>query len=521
MKNILQKYHSNKFSIIIAVILLALFFAFSFYGYLRVGLEYDEILTANAALGCPHPDIFLSYAVHIGNRCIPIMLSPYIGAPMAFIPRVIFTFLMPSVQAIRMANILFVGTSLCILAISIWKIFGKKIALYTLFFLVFDAQFLLTQRLDRTSVFPFFLKAIFLLFLFHVLYTKRKIGKIIFFLLGFFAGLNIYTKLDAVFWIGSIALALFIQHIYLHHFSKLIHGINLRNTISVLAGMFVAVSPLLYYVRSAWINVFATAQKLQGFTLAAYIEKLHGFFFQLQIPETFSYVFEIVPTFPKMISVLAVFCILLWFLSAYKTIKQSKHVWIGISFFIFFIVYMSYKGLIFSYHRLLIYPIPQLALALFCSHLKRRSILYGIFAMYLIIFLSTYISFDSLGKTTCGRGSFTCAIYPLYERVRHENVPIVVGDWGIATQLLFLSNGKLDIHEVAFVTNQQNDPLIEQILSPLTKVCAPIILRPTSLAKFSLADSNLRKILSNVPQYTQTDITDLFGNTQFEVFSCR
>lgn len=506
-----------KLATIVATALLVIFLNFSLYGAFDVGLEYDEVLSANAALGCPHPDMFVIFSKHVKTLCLPLMLSSYIGAPMAIIPKFVVTFFTPSVQVFRFASIVTAALSLLILTISIWKTFGKRIALCTLFFLVFDAQFLLTQRLDRTSVFPFFLKSIYFSIVFLLIRTKKKKQTFEITILGLLAGLSVYTKLDALFWIAPLSLAILLQKK-----SQVLWKFLNRNMLSMfLGGFFLGVWPFLVYFRTQWRSVLSLTQKLQGFSFSFFIEKFREFFMQLQIPETFSYIFETFPHVPLLLTVLAVFCVMLWFLSAGMLIKRSRYAWIGMSFFFFFLLYIGYKGLIFSYHRLLIYPIPQLALAVFLSTIKQRSFRFVIFVAYIIVFLSTYSAFTSLGQKTCGKGSFTCAIYPLFTSLKNETRPIVVGDWGIATQLLFLSKGAYDIRELAFLANQKDNTLLQQHLPPLLNLCAPIVLRPSPLAKFPLANTNIRQVLQVYPTYSSMFIDDPFNTAQYEVFTCK
>jgi hypothetical protein len=119
---------------------------------------------------------------------------------------------------------------------------------------------------------------------------------------------------------------------------------------------------------------------------------------------------------------------------------------------------------------------------------------------------------------TCGRGSFNCGISNLYESLKQEKKDIVISDWGIATQLLYLTGGKTPIHEIVFDIRLKNVEETELFIKPYLKQCNTVILNSSQSAYYVDVDANVRKILEGYPNYKQEKIYNKKGLYSYDIF---
>src|SRR5579864_8684344 len=129
--------HPYARTIIALIVCSGLFLFFACFRLREPGLEYDEVLFANAALGNLDGS-FLAYAVRVGHRTLPIMLMPYIGAVKAWIYTFIFTLGPISATTVRLPMIFLGVITLVATYFCAVPLFNRKTGLITVTLLSTD-----------------------------------------------------------------------------------------------------------------------------------------------------------------------------------------------------------------------------------------------------------------------------------------------------------------------------------------------------------------------------------------------
>jgi 4-amino-4-deoxy-L-arabinose transferase-like glycosyltransferase len=488
-----------------------------FYGLFSVGLEYDELLSSNAALGCPNDKMFLWFAKYPKGICIPLMVMQYIGATVAIIPAIGIKLFGPSIYTFRGLNMFVVFVSTVFLFWFLKKRFNVKVALLTVFFLAFDAQFIFTQRFDRPTVLPYLLRVIFL----YYLLTPKARFRI--FLIGFLTGLMIYTKLDAGFFVLSVFLAkglgflIPLKNKMKYIKKKVIYGI--RSFVILCFGFLVGSFPLLWFLQWFSNYVFASAKEFSSYHANELITtKLTLFLTQLIPSDLYEHIFNQQLVSPPFLLLISVLLVLIWIFCAIFLLQEKNKRWIGLIFLFFFIFYFFYSGFRSEHHRLTVYPFPQLVIALVLVKINKKWLIGLVILLYIILFIPVYRSIIITSEKTCGGSSSNCGITNLYEAIKQEKKDIVIGDWGMATQLLYLTKGTVPIHEIVFDIRLKNIKETKSIIEPYLKNCDTVILYSPKTAHYVNVDTNVRKILQEYPKYKAEKIYNKKGLYSYDIF---
>src|SRR3989344_4051471 len=368
-----MKLIGKKTIIIVAVFALLTFFLFN--GLDNVGLEYDELYSVNAALGCPNDKIFLNYVKYKYGVCIPVMLMQYSGAPIALIPAISIHLFGTSVWAFRGFNMVILLVSLILFYIFLSRKFGFYIATLTILFLALDVQFIFTHHLEKPTLFPFLLRLAVL----YVLLSPTIRFRI--YILGFLAGFSIYTKLDATFFLLAVTIGwiwgfllngrrLNIQSLSV---TKLTNNLLRLIYIAVLpfsAAFVLGISPFLKYFQTHSATVLGVIEVYRKQTAGQTIPlRIDSFFKQLTNSDFYEYVFRGNIPLDSTALISAQIVIFFWLLAAGYLVFNKKYGRLALAVLGFFVIYLFYPTLAGSHHRLIIYPLPQLVLAIFLKEL--------------------------------------------------------------------------------------------------------------------------------------------------------
>lgn len=518
------------FLFVIALLLALIFVLFNGLG--NIGLEYDELYSINAALGCPDKKIFLNYFKEKFGFCIPLMLMPYSGAPIAIISAISTHLFEPSVWAFRGFNMAILLVSLIIFFIFLYKRLGFKVAALTIFFLTFDVQFIFTHHLEKPTLFPFMLRLAVIGLLLSPPFKYRI------FLLGFLAGFSIYTKLDASFFLLSVTIGwilgylivlekrLFLQSLLSNKINKFLTLVQTQ-LLPFGLGFFIGLYPFIKYFRERSDAVLGVIEVYKQQTVGQTIPiRVDSFFKQLTNSDFFEYVFRQPISLDYITIISAQILIFFWLLAAGYLVVNKRYNKLALTVLGFFVIYLFYPTLAGSHHRLIIYPFPQLVLAIFLTNISgsfknfylKNYFLAICLGLYLLVFVPVYTQTMEWGRKTCGTVSFTCAIYPLVENIRNEKKTLVLGDWGMATQILYLTKGKIPIYEAVFDAWLLKPEELKQTMTPYLKSCSSIVLRASKYAKFEAADQKLRALLREDGDYSSEKIYDKNQLLQYEVF---
>lgn len=492
---------------VIVSIVLALILLLGVIGINEAAPEYDELLTANAALNCPS-NVFIENVFWIKGQCLPLMLSSYIGGILALPYKILFIVFPSSVLIFRLFNLILLVISLIFLYRAVENFINKKTALITTFLLGFDFQLLFNIRFDRTAAFPFFIKSI-VIYLSSLYYQRRS--KYLLFLTGIFIGLSIWTKFDAIFFYLAILIGYLVGNF--RKVTKIQKYIKtaVKEFIVFISGLLLGVFPLALYFKNNLLRFISVGKEIGKSDLVTVIpNKVELLLYQFSSFDSLWYIFR--EKIDKNI-LIVLLTSLIWILITYLFVKFQKNrvtSFLLVSFFIYNIFYLLFGGLIFSHHRFLIYPIPHIlfssALLIIDNKLKNLFLI-----VWLLIFTYSYIMLTSISITNGGRVGATKNIYKIYDNVKDLKSEILVGDWGITNQLLIISDGKIKLNEVAFAANVGSGGIDDALLVVLKK-CEYILLRNERNAIFKNARKNILGAINPDAVYT---------DEEFELYQCK
>lgn len=480
--------------------LLSLFSVFFLLTYLfnlmGLGPEYDELLNMNAALNCPS-NVFIEKVFWINGSCVPLMVSPYIGGISSFFYRIIFLLVPGSVLSLRMINVVMVLLSFFFFYLGIKNIFSKKIAVITSFLLLFDFQLFRNIRYEGSSPVPFLLKAIFFCSISLFYETKSKIYLLISTII---IGLNVWAKFDNLFFY----IALLIPYIYIQR-KNILNFLKERNKLFLtLLGLFIGFLPLMIYFGFSFKRFLLIGSSIGRTNLfSSIIAKIELLFYQQSSFDSIWYIFRHNYSIPIFITTITVLFWIFYILAIKDNLKSKKYRFLSISIVVFFITFLVYGGLISAHHRFLIYPLPQIVLSLYLVKQKSmQRILF--FTLFFILFLYSYYLTFNLSKSIGSVGAYSKNIYSISKIIDSTNSEILIGDWGIATQLVLLSKNPKNIYEVAFESNYQNIGDISESTKNRINNCQYLLLHSPNQVIFKNADYNLRTLISAKLIYTDS-----------------
>lgn len=108
------------------------------------GLYFDEVLFVNAALGCPHGELF----VHKNWHGVPVMLMPYIGALKAWIYYPIFQVFDVSGFSVRLPMVLWGACSIGLTYLYASRLFSPMVGWIAACLLAVEPGFIFHTRWD-------------------------------------------------------------------------------------------------------------------------------------------------------------------------------------------------------------------------------------------------------------------------------------------------------------------------------------------------------------------------------------
>ncbi len=105
--------------------------------------------------------------------------------------------------------------------------------------------------------------------------------------------------------------------------------------------------------------------------------------------------------------------------------------------------------------------------------------------------------------------------------LKTNNNEIVVGDWGIATQFLFLSRGQRQINELVFKADSSNPEDLTPVITGLQKNCANFVMSSPEQTIFLKARQNMMPFLEQNPSYSKTVVLDREKHPYLEIYQCK
>jgi len=508
----------------IPLIFSIIFICLACIGLTKVGLYYDELHQAVASFAYKgmQPVFFNRFEYH----GIPLMNMTYSGAIKSNIYGM-YMFLFDqefSVLSWRLMGVLSVGLSLFLFGVLI----GKNLPKYTLtlFYLLFltDVSILFMVRYDWGPV----ALALSMRLLFIAFWIKGdsedRPAKMNSLILGLIAGVSFYEKLSSV--------VLIIPLIYILLFNK--HRRNAKHFIYASSGYMIGCMPLIA------INIYTCISQKVLFSMES-VKSMS----QFSIPDFINYFSQYISlgngsqvkswisgvTTPAiminfetilMISLL-IFLLLMALLDGFKG-KFISYNWISFLSYITLgiVIYLlpqktwthhwiigtpfQYIGISFAVFSLLsenkkfsptiVYMRRKIILALIFLFLAIRS--YSLFSAEKIFLAGNTSSIWSTEFTRLGE----------FAAKQPGNALFIAADWGVATQIYCLGNGKTKIFELFWRSEDATESTLNEIINKNNINYIYLLYKEPPTSVFPVITSNILPTMKNLHECKEVDIED-------------
>ncbi len=211
------------------------------------GLQYDELLFVNAALGDTHPYHGFIYSEALG---IPTMVMPYIGALKAWLYTPIFSIFGVTVDSIRLPALFLAALALTFAAVLVMRLLGRWPAIILAILLATDPVYGAVARADWGPVVLSALLRTAALLCYFAFLRRRSARYLWLFVVALSLGL--FNKLDYTWFIVAIGVAA----VFVHHRELL--EIARRGWISIL----VPVVSFIAVLIAALVTLILPAERL-------------------------------------------------------------------------------------------------------------------------------------------------------------------------------------------------------------------------------------------------------------------
>ena len=452
------------------LILLTVYLLISCWSLSLPGLEYDEVLFANAALG--HLDeTFITYEVKWGTLRLPLMLMNYIGALKAYIYFPLFELFPVSPVTTRLPAILIGAASLLAVYLALFRLTDRRVALWVGLLIATDPSFVFHTRIDfGPTVLMMFLKTTSLLAFIKFCKTRQSS----FLAIGsFLLGLGVFDKANFLWYVLGLLLAsLLVWRKQLMEYVT-VHNVLVSSFFLVLGSL-----PFIYYNVATGGGTFKDRILLpEDFSgalktrTALLIETVNGtglYKFANGLKPVGS-IEALTSLWPGTITPWVIAGCVLFSLRRWR-IKTGVANPIGMFFALLFTVIVVEIYLtrlpVGWHHFMMLWPFHYMALGVFLLQSAPKesgpaerlatnrpivsrnlpvALLICMIASNLIVDGTYLRSFSKEG----GRGFFSDAIYQLAEHaLERTDQRFLLMDWGFSNQLLLLSRGSIKKEEL-------------------------------------------------------------------------
>jgi 4-amino-4-deoxy-L-arabinose transferase-like glycosyltransferase len=483
----------------------ALFVAISAVDLRLPGLYYDELIqilpAAAFVQGGLSSPIDGHDWIHIHGHPLPLMTMDYIGAvkTVAFAP-VAAVFGM-SVASIRVFQIAVAATALLLTYLFASRFFGSWIAgAFAAFLLAADPSYVFLSRIDfGPNDFMFLAKALALV----LLLDWWRTGRLRSLAAGAFTlGVGTYDKTDFIWIDAAIVVAALAVN-----WRGLSRRLNVRGMAVALGAFLLGAAPLIQY-NLHWpmptltaAEGYAGAGEPSGHLTARVSERTQMLADLLDGRLVGRWLAGGISP-PRVMSVLTCVALgILVVLVARRGTRRSVRplAFVALAGVLVLAAAVVTRGGFAAHHVILVYPFPHLLVAAVAARVaarsRRRSVAL-IVATALIAapvtlgVLTTERTYAALERTG-GPPNWSSAIYTLESELSDErSSDVVVIDWGIYTNLLVLSDGRLRVTDLAFGVNASPE-LAEGLLAPvLREPSARFVLHTPGTTNFLPARAN-------------------------------
>jgi Dolichyl-phosphate-mannose-protein mannosyltransferase len=429
------------------------------------GIQNDEALVAGPIFG----PVARDFRIRIFHRDIPLMAMDYVGALKSWLYWPIFRLTQPSPTSLRLPVLLIGALTIWLFYRLLEKIAGPRAAVTGCLLLATDTTFLLTTEFDWG---PVAIQHLMLVAACLFLFEFERTGSSKFLAAGFLAlGLGLWDKALFAWLLGGLSAAaavVFPREVFAR--------LTAKNLGVALAGFLLGVWPLaVFNARHQWRTIgnhaSFSAQDLAGKSEVLQATLNGSGLFGYMVNESPSQLVKQPQTWLEQGSTRVAdsagqphrnFLLPALLLSlAAGLLGGSRRA------ILFALVFMAATWILMAltrnaggsvHHAVLLWPFPQLVVAIACAGLSRKWARWGRAACALAIAVlcatnllvtNQYLAqFIRNGPTV----TWTDAIYPLSDSLRKEPADgfvigdVFVMDWGIFNPLLLLHQGLIRIH---------------------------------------------------------------------------
>jgi len=444
------------------------------------GLEYDELLFVNGALGNVDGS-FVSWQFHLLGRKIPLMLMGYIGALKALLYTPIFALFGMNPTAVRLPVVLAGLITLLVTYLLVQRIFGRWVAVSASLLLATDPTFIFANKLDWGPVsLMLLLEVSSLYFLWRWLAGGEPHFLVI---AGFLLGLGLYNKVIFIWFIAALLVSLLLC------FQEQVRGLLTAGRMFPAVGAFMlGCLPLIAFNIARPMGTFAhqkvvtrdwSASLKHRFLLFRATMDGSGIYYvvnhasvgevaglgevrpenKLDLLISGLGTLPIKATLMPYAFVLALALILLLYL-----LKQLDQIREPLFFFLQFVLIAIFiclsAGASGPHHTIAVYPIPHVLVGFALSLLRQGARFGGARLPAGGLIATVCVSILTLANLTIdaryvrsfivkgGFGAWSDAIYQLAAFTKqHPGKSFLLMDWGFNAQLLLLSEGRINKEE--------------------------------------------------------------------------
>ncbi|MFT6480282.1 MAG: hypothetical protein ACI9V1_002595 [Spirosomataceae bacterium] len=433
---------------IIFLVFLTIFIGLGLYKLTYFGLEYDEVLFINAALG----DLDGITFVYLKLFGIPILTYSYIGALKSWIFALVFKIFGVSVLSIRLPVLILATANLVLVYKLVRQNVNHQFALFFFVLLAVDVTFLTLQRFDKgPSAIEMCVKLLILFIATNpkIDWKRKGLTVLTLMLVGTFNKLNFIWFSNAVFGVyflqnGSVILQFFRKEL---SFKELISSRLFKSSVAYL--MFL----ILFFVALALIYVKPSSNLSPGFIVSRSIQFLLDLKYTLMhrnVLHVFGWTYQsTVWNYITNIVLFGVVVVNCWLYVSGKIRFKSVHTQVILLVSLLAIQYVLTPDAQKVWHIFVLFPMVSFVMLhtfwLLAEKVEKKQ-----FAFLLIfcVFFVGNVSATSLFYQKINRGECVTEIFiPEVKEVENylsnqQPTNVLTTDWGIHTQMQALFHDK-------------------------------------------------------------------------------
>jgi hypothetical protein len=499
----------------------------------------DEFFQAPAAVYLlTGQDTRLGFGVTLGGQYFPVLAGEYLGSLRSYVVLPAFYLLGIRVTSHRLALIIVTVAGLILTALLAWSALGDGAALVAVWLLATDPTLILSTRADLGPAAIPFLIRMGVYYLLWRWWVSR--GREVSSLLGaaFLCGLGVYDKTNFL-WI-VIALGCLAVAVYL--WSRF-RGVELvstswRHVVWVLLALFVSSSPLWFFnLKHGWITFRLATLPGEPFSVRLLLQRipfrteaLLTMFNSGGLADWMSgeEIRGFLGPMRSLLLPLTVFAILGLIIVAVRYRRIAPLVIPAVGAMLLGQMYLTPRP-IWIHHFIMVYPLPHLAIGLVAAMIFAakqnstrllRPVALLLVCLAIALNLMTMVRFHQALSRTGGSLTWSDSIYSLGDQLNKDfsDRTIQLLDWGMWSQLVVLSEGRLDMREPFYELSAASDAVAR--LSALASDSRNVfVLHGEGAVQFDKIEGQLQQAVSNsgLKLRNETQVKDRVGRVVFRI----